>query len=275
MADKRPAGRRATGAGFQDEPVYIGGQKVKRENLVAGVNPVLLAEKAGFLKKLFIADDERRTELTSLASVFKNSFKVARDDFERCLDFGGHQNCAGEIFPLPNPNIEDTIPKAEPALVILLDGITDQRNAGAIVRTAAAVGACAVVLPSHGSVRPGPVFYKASAGTAFQIPLCRGLNLSQSLDVLGKHDFWSVAATGIEAADDAQYSLPVSLAGFEFPKRCALVLGSEGKGIREKLEGKCDFRVSIPMAEDVESLNVSVAAGVIAYAWRFSVESRK
>lgn len=250
------------------DKIALAGVRIARENCVVGVNPLSQAAEKGLLKRLILSDGEARKELTELAGAlpFSRIRYVDKREFDDARICDGHQYCAGEISSLPNPDLADVVPEGGPALVVLLDGITDPRNAGAIVRTAAAVGANAVVMPSHRSVRPGPVFYKASAGLAFTIPVCRGLNLSQSLSRLTDLDFWSVAAVGDPRNADQALT-------FRFPKRTALVFGSEGKGIREKLLEKCDHHVYIPMAEGVESLNVSVAAGILMYLWAMSLDS--
>lgn len=264
----KPSGSQQKRFALDESIEYIlGGKKVQIENLVAGVNPVIEAYKLGLVKRLFIRAGEIRHDVLSLAERVSKVVELNKDEFDRNLDFGGHQQCAAEIFPLPHPGIEEAVQAPGLALVVLLDGVTDPRNAGAIVRTAAAAGASAVILPQHNSAQPGPVFYKASAGMAFRVPLCRRLNLSQAIDTLVRMDFWSVASSSWGPPEGRQRAVPFW--EFKFPERCALVLGSEGKGIRDKLEGKCDFRIYVPMAEEVDSLNVSVAAGIIMYAWRF------
>jgi len=245
--------------------VFIAGWRLAREETIAGVRPVQIAFEMGLIKRLVVPRDERRSELLHIIESAPSDCvrRAERWDFDDADACDGHQHCIGEIAPLPNPSLSEVVPESDASIVILLDGITDPRNAGAIARSAAAVGARAIALPSHNSARLGPAFYKASAGMALKLPLCRGGNLSQALDELARLDFWSVAASAVyEGAADALT--------FEFPKRCALVLGGEGQGIREKLEKKCDYRVFIPMNEGVESLNVSVAAGILAYLWRVS-----
>jgi 23S rRNA (guanosine2251-2'-O)-methyltransferase len=248
--------------------VYIAGWRFERECAVAGVRPVLVAAERGILKRLVVPKDERRRELLQIVeSLPPNCIRYSeRRDFDAADTCDGHQHCIGEIEPLSNPSLAEVVPATGASLVILLDGVTDPRNAGAIARSAAAVGAHAILLPAHNAAPLGATFYKASAGMVLTLPICRGGNLSQALDELARFGYWSVAASvkGAGASDALT---------FQFPERCALVLGSEGEGIREKLEKKCDYRAFIPMSENVESLNVSVAAGILAYLWRISVSS--
>ena len=247
--------------GDKPRTVMLSGRSIPWHRLVVGVNPLVLAWKARLLEKLYFSPGEDRPELADLAKKMHGAavISVSRDEFEKAGLPDGHQNCAGIVAELPNPDVTDVVPGSGPSLVVLLAGITDPHNAGAIIRTAAAAGASAVVLPSHRTVEPGPVLYKASAGYAFRIPVCRGRNLGQVMAELAKADFWSV---GSSCGDGAS-----NLRGFKFPERTILVLGSEGKGVPEKLLEKCDYKVKIPMAEDVESLNVSAAAAVLSYAW--------
>ncbi|MEP0815189.1 MAG: 23S rRNA (guanosine(2251)-2'-O)-methyltransferase RlmB [bacterium] len=240
--------------------ISVAGLKIPWERLVVGVHPLELAADAGLLEFAVAAGDDKRAEIARLFDTSGvKTRRIERAELDNLELPDGHQNVFGAIRELPNQDPVEAVPESGRALVVLLDGITDPRNAGAIVRSAAAVGASAVVLPSHRSAQPGPVFYKASAGLAFKIPICRGRNLSQVLDELARRGFWSVAAAACKDSSSGRK--------FKFPERCALVLGGEDKGIRQKLAGHCDHSVSIPMVSGIESLNVAVAAGILAYKW--------
>jgi 23S rRNA (guanosine2251-2'-O)-methyltransferase len=257
----------------EDDRIYIANWRFHKTETVAGVNPVLLAGERGLIKRLVISKDERRSEIIELAERYpvesvRQVHRLEFDDAEIC---DGHQNVVCEIKSLPNPDISEVVPQAGRALVILLDGVSDPRNAGAIVRTATAVGVSAVVLPKHTGAGLGPAFYKTSAGMALIQPICRDVNLSQTLDKLVAEGFWSVAATSRTTSSSTKEIQNIfDATEFAFPERCALVLGGEGEGIKEKLTEKCDYRVYLPMAESVESLNVSVASGVLMYLWRMN-----
>ena len=146
------------------------------------------------------------------------------------------------------------------SLALLLDGITDPQNVGAILRTSVAVGASAVVLPKRRGATLTPGVHRASAGFSFVAPVVEPKNLARAIEDLKKAGFWIVAA---DAEGDTQ-----AATRFDWPERTALVLGSEGQGISRLLLDRSDFRVSLPMDGQVESLNVSVAAGVLMYLWR-------
>jgi 23S rRNA (guanosine2251-2'-O)-methyltransferase len=144
----------------------------------------------------------------------------------------------------------------ERPLLVALDQVSDPRNLGAVIRTAEGVGATGVVLPEHGSARVTPVVSHASAGAVEHLPVAVVTNLARYLAEVKREDLWVVGAAG-----DAEQSMwDADLAG-----GLALVLGAEGKGLRPLVRRTCDQLVAIPLAGSVESLNVSVAAGVLLY----------
>jgi 23S rRNA (guanosine2251-2'-O)-methyltransferase len=146
----------------------------------------------------------------------------------------------------------------ERSLVLVLDHIEDPQNLGAILRSADAFAADLVVAPKRRSAPLGEAAAKASAGAAAYAPLALVPNLAESLRKLKKAGFW------LYAADMGGKALPEA----ELAARCALVLGNEGSGVSRLLLQECDLAVSIPMAGHVDSLNVSVAAGVLMYEFR-------
>ena len=142
------------------------------------------------------------------------------------------------------------------ALLVMLDGVQDPRNLGAILRTADAANADAVIIPKNRAVGITTAVHKASAGASAYIPIVKVTNLARTIDTLKKAGIWVAGATG-----DA--SLQYTDADFNGP--LCLVLGSEGTGIRRLVKEKCDYLVHLPMFGKIESLNVSVAAGVLLY----------
>lgn len=141
-------------------------------------------------------------------------------------------------------------------LLLVLDGVTDPHNLGACIRTAAAAGANAVVVPRDRAVGLTPVVLRTSAGTAARLPLARVTNLARTLDQLKEAGLWIAGA----AAEAKQELYTSDLRG-----ALAIVLGSEGEGMRELTRKRCDYLIRIPIATGVESLNVSVAAGVLLF----------
>ncbi len=257
-----------------DDRICIAGWRFQKEDTVAGVNPVIVAFQRALVKKLVISKDEGRIELLEIASQLSEGSvrRVSRFEFDDANICDRHQDVVCEITPLPNPDISEVVSCERCSLVVLLDGVTDPHNAGAIVRTATAVGASSVVLPKRSTAGLSPTFYKASAGTGLILPICRDVNLSQTLDKLSREGFWSIAATSQpKSSDKKRIDNVVDAINFKFPEKCVLILGGEGEGIKEKLEDKSDYRVYLPISESVESLNVSVAAGILMYMWKVSI----
>ncbi len=153
--------------------------------------------------------------------------------------------------------LEDVIGKAQ--MLVILDGVEDPHNLGAIVRTAHAAGADAVVIPERRAAGLTDVVAKASAGALEHLPVVRAGNLNRTLEILKEHGYWTV---GLDERGDHFYDR------IDYPERTALVLGGEGKGLHHQVKKHCDFLVRIPMAGKISSLNVSVAAGVVLFEWR-------
>jgi 23S rRNA (guanosine2251-2'-O)-methyltransferase len=153
----------------------------------------------------------------------------------------------------------DTITPDADTAVLLLDEIEDPHNFGAILRTAAAAGISAVIVPKHRQAPLSPAVMKTSAGTAGRIPIVRAVNLNQAILALKEHRFW-IAGLDTEADSliwDQTFDVPM-----------AFVIGNEGRGMRKKTGEHCDFLLSLPMMNQVESLNASVSAALVCYEWR-------
>jgi 23S rRNA (guanosine2251-2'-O)-methyltransferase len=141
-------------------------------------------------------------------------------------------------------------------LIVLLDGITDPQNLGALVRTGHCFGVNGFVIPGNRSASLTAAVMKASAGALQYTPVAMVVNLARTIDFLKEQGFWIY---GADAGGDPNPRV------FDGVDRLALVMGSEGKGIRSLVRKKCDFLVSIPMKGKIDSLNVSVAAGIIVH----------
>ena len=144
-------------------------------------------------------------------------------------------------------------------LLACLDQVTDPRNLGAVIRSAAGAGATGVIVPAHGAAQVTPAVCRSSAGTVEHLPVAVVPNLARYLAEIKRDDLWSYAAT----ADAPQTMWQADLTG-----GVALVFGAEGKGVRPLVRKTCDASISIPLAAGVESLNVSVAAAVLLYEAR-------
>ncbi len=170
-----------------------------------------------------------------------------------------HQGYAALAEPLPSAAIEDILARladSPKACLLILDQVTDPRNTGAILRSAAALGAAAVIVPERRSPQETAVLAKAASGALEVVDLVRVTNISRALEALKAAGFWCIGL-------DAQ--APKPLGETDLTGRVALVLGSEGKGLRRLVAKGCDVLASLPMAGPMESLNVSAAAAVALY----------
>lgn len=171
-----------------------------------------------------------------------------------------HQGVVVEVRPTPIFDIGallDAQPPEKPP-ILLLDGIQDPRNLGAILRTAAALGAGGAAWPKDGAVDLTPTVSKAAAGALEVLPLARVTNMARTVMAVKEAGYWAVAGD-----PEGEVALGVS----ELPRPAALVLGSEGRGVRRLVRKSCDIGVRIPMAGGiVEALNVAVATGILLYA---------
>ena len=160
---------------------------------------------------------------------------------------GGHGYAELEEVLQRNPN---------DALLLLLDGVQDPRNLGALIRTACAAGAQAVVIPERRSAGLSPVVVQAASGAVEHLPVVRATNLAQTMETLKKQSFWIY---GLDERGEKSYD------EVDYRGRCALVVGGEEKGIHHLLKSKCDGLVRIPAPGKIATLNVSVAAGIVLF----------
>jgi len=177
----------------------------------------------------------------------------------RLPDGAVHQGAALEARPLKDATLEDLVKPAE-GVLLLLDGVTDPRNAGAIYRTAAAFGARGVILQDRKAPPLSGGLAKTAVGAAETVPTARVVNLSRALGELRKRGWRAIGLAG-----EADITLPEAIDG---ESALVLALGAEEKGLRPSVAEACDALARIPIAAGVESLNVSVAAAVALYEWR-------
>jgi 23S rRNA (guanosine2251-2'-O)-methyltransferase len=182
---------------------------------------------------------------------------LERDAIDELLPAGAvHQGVAVRADPLPELGIDDVAEAPGDGIIVFLDQVSDPHNVGAVLRSAAVFGARAVIVPEHGSPPLTGVLAKAASGALEHVPLVRVTNLVRALERLKKAGFWSVGLD--EAAEQ-----PLSALGLS--GRVALVLGSEGEGLRRLTRERCDHLARLPVRGAIASLNVSNAAAVALY----------
>ena len=191
--------------------------------------------------------------------------RVPRARLDALSSHGAHQGVVVRTRPFEYASLADVIAAAGegPALVVVLDHVTDQGNFGAIARTAEVVGAAGVVVAQARAASVGVGAYKTSAGAVMHLPIAQVPNLARALDELKEAGFWACAAT--EHAEQDVWHAPLG-------GRLALVMGSEGEGISRLVAEKCDFACRLPQRGRVESLNVAQATTVLCYEWLRRVE---
>lgn len=234
-------------------------------SVIFGVNPVLeaLRARAGSVEKLFVAQGALNQRVAG--EIFSRARDaglrvetVDRERLSRLADGGVHQGVVAEVRDFEYLELDELIAQAKasdrPPLVVLLDGIQDPHNLGAIIRSAHAFGAHGVVVMKDRAVGITGVVVKASAGATAHCPVARVTNLSRALEQLKEAGFWILAADpeGDQALWQAKLDGPLGL-----------VVGAEGAGVRKGVLGHCDYRVRIPMVGQVASLNASVSTGVL------------
>ncbi|MFP4529004.1 MAG: 23S rRNA (guanosine(2251)-2'-O)-methyltransferase RlmB [Candidatus Kapaibacterium sp.] len=243
---------------------------MNESNYIYGRNAVLEAINSGQnIEKIFISFTAKGAAVTAIyTAAKKNSIplvrydrkkfdRLERDALPREANSQGVIALAGQIEYTP---IDDMIRKAyersEHPVIVVLDGINDPHNLGAIARSAECSGAAGMVLPERNSAPVSPAAVKASAGALEHLPVAREGNLGVALDRLKEAGFWIVGSdiSGDKYYYEMDYKMPV-----------ALITGSEGRGMRPSIANRCDFLIKIPMRGEIESLNASVATGVILF----------
>jgi 23S rRNA (guanosine2251-2'-O)-methyltransferase len=235
-------------------------------SIVFGLHAVrtLLQRHAGKVAQLLIAkgrDDARLNEVLKLAR--EHSIKVesrSAQELDQLAAGERHQGVVAKLARVENLGegaLDEVLDKAGDApLVLVLDGVTDPHNLGACMRTADAAGVCCVVAPRDRAAGLSPVVRKVAAGAAETVPLIQVTNLARTLRWLKERGVWIVGT------DD---QAPTSLHAAKLTGALAVVMGAEGDGMRRLTREHCDLLVNIPMLGVVESLNVSVATGVMLY----------
>lgn len=233
------------------------------DDLAFGINAVAAALSRGLARSVSYVQDAANSRLLALVATARESgVAVTAVDIPRLNELtrgGVHQGIIARLRKLPEIDLRNLEHGDQPALAVLLDGVTDPQNLGSVLRTGVALDVCAVVLPRRRGALLTPGVHRASTGLSFFAPVAAPQNLAGAVRRLRGAGFWVVAS-------DAGGSEDGTL--FDWPARTALVLGSEEKGVSRLLRQEADFTVALPMSTQAESLNVGVAFGALGYLWR-------
>jgi len=228
--------------------------------LIYGINPVLEALKAGRVREVRVdgAARERVREIRAMAEANRVPVRVvSAQDLDRSARGGVHQGVAADLADAPDYSVQELVSSAQgPPLLVVLDGIEDPHNVGAILRTVDAAGAHGVVRQTRHAARLDGAVAKASAGAVSHVRIANVVNIARAIGELKDAGVWTIGL----AADAAE---PYDAIDFTQPS--ALVLGAEGEGLRRLVRESCDRLASIPMRGHVSSVNVSVAAAIVLF----------
>src|SRR5689334_9517264 len=229
--------------------------------LLSGIHPVAEALRAGNpIERIVIAQGAGGPRLQEIIDLARRAHVPVRFEPRSALDrlasSAAHQGVIALGAARKYADLESVVSKE---MLVILDGVEDPHNLGAIIRTAHAAGAGAIIIPERRAAGITDVVAKAAAGALEHLPVVRVTNINRALEDLKERGFWiyGLDERGAEDYDRVEYSSPT-----------ALVLGGEGKGLHEQVKKHCDVLVRIPMAGKISSLNVSVAAGVVLFEWR-------
>lgn len=230
-------------------------------SILSGIHPVAEALRCNHpLERLLIAQGAGGPRLQEIIDLARRASVPVRFEPRSALDrLAGTPAHQGVVALGTAKKYADLHTVEASGLVVVLDGVEDPHNLGAIIRTAHAAGAAAVVIPERRAAGVTDVVAKAAAGALEHLPVARVSNINRTLEDLKKRGYWIY---GLDERGAEDYTK------IEFTAPTALVLGGEGKGLHEQVRKHCDLLVRIPMAGKISSLNVSVAAGVVLFEWR-------
>ena len=237
---------------------------MSKENIIFGIRPVIEAIKAGKeIDRILIQNglkSENSWELKKLIGELSIPVQYVPLEKLNKVTQKNHQGIICFISEISYQPLENILPmifeKGKNPLLLILDRITDVRNFGAITRTAECAGVDAIIIPSKGSARINADAVKTSAGAIYKIPICREDNLKNAIELIKNSGIEIIACT--EKAD-------VSYSDISYDKPCAIIFGSEDDGISPEYMKRADKKIRIPLSGEIESLNVSVATGIVLF----------
>ena len=256
--------RRTDRAGGGKPPAGKPAEEKQHELMVEGRNAVSEALKANDnIDKLYVQEGLGEGPVSQIVAEAKKrnilTVYVPKDKLDQMSETGRHQGVILNLSAIAYADVDDILEKAalkgEPPFVFLLDGIEDPHNLGAIIRSANLAGAHGVIIPRHRAASVNATVAKASAGAVYHTLVAKVTNISQTIDYLKEKGIWFVCA---DMDGTCMYDLNLKGA-------IGLVIGNEGSGVSRLVREKCDMIASIPMKGDIDSLNASVAAGILAW----------
>lgn len=235
-----------------------------KEQYIIGRNPVLEVLKSGKeIEKLYVQKGELKGSINKILGLAQDRNVIVQRVDKNKLDqisHSNHQGVAALVTPFTYSSVDEILNYAnklkEPPFLLILDGIEDPHNLGAIIRTAECGGAHGIIIPKRRSVGVTQTVYKSSAGAVEHISIAKVTNISDTIEILKDRGLWIYGAD----VDGEEYYFNTELKG-----PIALVIGSEGKGLSRLVKEKCDFLIKIPMLGKISSLNASNAASVLIY----------
>lgn len=229
--------------------------------ILSGIHPVVEALRAGHpLDRIVVAQGAGGPRLQEVIDLARRAGTPVRFEPRSSLDrLAGTSAHQGVVAMGAARKYADLDSAVTTELVVVLDGVEDPHNLGAIIRTAHAAGAGSLIIPERRAAGLTDVAAKAAAGALEYLPVARVTNINRALEDLKERGFWiyGLDECGTADYDEIEYSSPT-----------AIVLGGEGKGLHDQVRKHCDQLVRIPMAGKISSLNVSVAAGIVLFEWK-------
>lgn len=236
-----------------------------REELIEGRNPVMEAVKGGrTIEYIMVSRGEKTGSIRELIRIARDRKIVIKEVDKKKLDSicqtGAHQGVIAVVTPYEYCDLKDILDyakeKEESPFIIILNEIEDPHNFGSIIRTAEVCGVHGIIIPKRRNVGVTPTVYKSSAGAIEHVKIAKVTNVNNAIDELKEQGVWVYGAD----MSGKDYCFNVNFSG-----AVALVIGSEGHGVSKLTKEKCDILVKIPMAGQINSLNASVAGGIIMY----------
>lgn len=218
--------------------------------IIYGRKPVFAALEQGRIKQLYLVKGSSFSIAQNVAIQY-----VSKDKLDEMANHGNHQGIVAVVKDYQTHPLQE-LTSGKHGLIVMLDGLEDPHNLGAILRTGDCIGIDGIIYKKHHAVSLNATVAKVSTGAIETVKVCEVANLTQTLKELKKQGYW-IVGTDVEKAGDYR--------SYAYDTKLVLVIGSEGKGISRLVKQECDYLVKLPMVGTIQSLNASVAAGILLY----------